>query len=120
VVHENRYRLEFAGSVTRSLATQFAPGPGSPAQGHAVPGDSGGALFVKQDRVWQLAGILLATSMHYTTGSLFGDLTIAGDLASYREQILVATAIPDLVNRRSERLLRRLRAGLAALLPGAR
>lgn len=117
VVHENRYRLEVSGSVTRALAMEWGPNSEAPVEGHAVPGDSGGALFVKRAGVWRLGGILLATSSRVRPASLFGDLTIAGDVASYRDQILAATAIADIAARPRARWMQRLRDGFMRLLP---
>lgn len=117
VIDENRYALHTAGSTTRTLAMDFSRDATRASEAHAVSGDSGGALFVKRAGIWELAGVLLATSSRLRLASMFGDVTLAADVASYRDQILAATAIRDVSSRPMERFVRRLRSGLRSLVP---
>jgi hypothetical protein len=81
--------LSLAGSVTRTFATLFANGTTShPAQ--AAVGDSGGAVFVKGNGGWELAGLMVAIDTYAgqpAATSLYGNRTFVADLSRYREQI---------------------------------
>lgn len=94
-------RVEFNGVwqpqnrwLTRSIVTRFDPTDFDMATEHeasAALGDSGGAIFAKQDGEWRLAGLI--TSISNLAGrpdqtTELGDLTYAADLSSYRNEIL--------------------------------
>jgi len=80
--------------LTRSIVTRFDRTDLEIATEHEVSaalGDSGGAIFAKQDGEWRLAGLI--TSISNLAGrpsqtTEHGDLTYAADLSSYRDEIL--------------------------------
>jgi hypothetical protein len=80
--------------TTRSIAVSFDP-PGDPGatrhEAQAAVGDSGGAVFVKRDGIWLLAGMMTSVT-GYTRApartSMYGDTTYAADLSTYRAEIL--------------------------------
>lgn len=82
---------------TFSFYTTFDEGaPGDESQ--AADGDSGGAVFVHDGVEWQLAGILFAIgvfSEQPAQTSLHGNLSYAGDLSLYADQILDTVALPE-------------------------
>ena len=55
----------------------------TPDEAHAVRGDSGGAVFVKREGRWELAGILVAA-----TPAVYDGESYAADLAHYRDDLL--------------------------------
>ena len=70
----------------------------SEAQG--LGGDSGSAMFHKEDGAWKLAG--LTSRRHTESGqpdvtstAVYGNLTFAADLSFYASQIYAITAIPE-------------------------
>ncbi len=80
--------------TTHSFALVFDP-PTTPAttpfEAQAAVGDSGGAVFVKRDGEWLLAGMMTSVtgfSRAPARTSMYGDSTYAADLASYRGEIL--------------------------------
>jgi hypothetical protein len=85
---------------TRGFEVQFdLSGVSYEAQG--VPGDSGGAVFLKRGNQWELVGVMFAISIHdgqpYFTTAMFGQSTYMVDVAWYRAQIdaiVNAPAIP--------------------------
>ena len=57
-------------------------------------GDSGGAVFVQNGGAWELAGIMVATGSfgcQPAESALYGNLTWAADLATYRTQLISMT-----------------------------
>lgn len=85
----------FQGSwSTRSIATVFDPPSAAETTEHeaqATVGDSGGALFVKRDGQWLLAGMMTSVTgytRHPARTSMYGDTTYAADLSVYRGEIL--------------------------------
>lgn len=80
--------------VTRAFVTRFERSIHPRAteyEASAALGDSGGAVFVRRDGGWKLAGLMTSVSSgrdkpaHSTT---FGDLTYISNLSLYREEIL--------------------------------
>lgn len=65
----------------------------------AVPGDSGGAVFYKNGTLWELAGIMHATSEYADQDTsarvAYGQYTFIADLSVYRDQIVTITAVPE-------------------------
>jgi hypothetical protein len=76
--------------ITRCFQTDFSP-HGTPHETQAAVGDSGGAVFAKGLRGWELAGLLVSiaggTEQEPKT-ALYGNVTNAADLGYYRPQIL--------------------------------
>ena len=85
----------FQGSwTTHSVVVVFDPPSSEKSTRHeaqAAVGDSGGALFVKRDGEWLLAGMMTSVT-GYTRApartSMYGDSTYAADLSTYRSEIL--------------------------------
>lgn len=80
--------------TTHSFALVFDP-PNSTAttgfEAQAAVGDSGGAVFVKRDGEWRLAGMMTSVtgfSRAPAHTSMYGDSTYAADLTRYRGEIL--------------------------------
>jgi len=89
--------------LTWALSTTFTdPGDPSPPgatddEAQVTVGDSGGALFAVEDGEWVLAGILFAETTYAdqpAQTSLFGNQTLAVDLAVYRDQVQAVVAAP--------------------------
>jgi hypothetical protein len=86
--------IVLGGSTVRSLSFDFDEG----AAGHeavAVPGDSGGPVFVGGAASSELAGVMFANSSFQgqpAGTSLFGNGTLAADLSYYRGAILAVTS----------------------------
>ena len=60
-------------------------------EAQAAHGDSGGAVFVRRDGEWLLAGMMISVSSeraHPSNASFYGDSTFILDIASYRDEIL--------------------------------
>lgn len=80
--------------ATHSVAFVFDPPTSESSTRHeaqAAVGDSGGALFVKRDGEWLLAGMMTSVTGYNRAPartSMYGDSTYAADLASYRDEIL--------------------------------
>jgi hypothetical protein len=80
--------------TTRSFSLVFDPPSTAATTGfetQAAVGDSGGAVFVKRDGAWILAGMMTSVTGYarapsYT--SMYGDRTYAADLSTYRSEIL--------------------------------
>jgi len=86
-----------AGSPTRSFEVVFDLSGGVADEAQAVPGDSGGAVFIKRGGQWQLAGILFAVDLieNQPNGiAIFGQATQSVDVAFYRNEILAVIAPP--------------------------
>jgi hypothetical protein len=88
-----------------SLFTDFdnpndaVSGPTS-SEAQALTGDSGSAIFYKENGNWVLAAVthaILTFEDQPMLGltAVYGNLTLGADLASYRDQILQVTAIPE-------------------------
>lgn len=80
--------------ATLTFAVLFDP-PGTPThtrhEAQATVGDSGGAVFVKRDGEWLLAGLMTSITgytRYPVRTSLYGDTTFSADLSAYREEIL--------------------------------
>jgi hypothetical protein len=83
-----------------SYATRFWDDVGNTTFAQAVPGDSGGAVFYKNGSLWELAGIMHATSSAHPnqdkwTTVAYGQYTFIADLSVYRSQIVTITAVPE-------------------------
>lgn len=88
-------------SVTRSFVTVFDESGGSVDELQAVNGDSGGGCFAKRGGDWELVGLMYARSLELgqdQNTAVFGNETLAADVAFYRAQILsiITPAIPAL------------------------
>ena len=78
-----------------ALLTDFDRSGGTADEAQAVSGDSGGAMFYKNDLTgsgWELAGIINAVDIWSgqpggATTAVFGNLTYMADLSQYRDQI---------------------------------
>ena len=82
---------------TISISTEFEEGA-TPHESQAAVGDSGGALFVENAGIWELAGLLFAIagfSNQPPNTALYGNATYAGDIALYRDAILEITSVPE-------------------------
>jgi hypothetical protein len=76
--------------ITRCFQTDFSP-HGTPHETQAAVGDSGGAVFAKGLRGWELAGLLVSiagSTEQEPKTALYGNVTNAADLGYYRPQIL--------------------------------
>ncbi len=76
--------------ITRCFQTDFSP-HGTPHETQAAVGDSGGAVFAKGLRGWELAGLLVSIAggaEQEPKTALYGNATNAADLRYYRPQIL--------------------------------
>lgn len=79
-------------TITRCFQIEFTRGGVHEAQ--AGVGDSGGAVFVRREQDWRLAGVMLSVSrLPGQKGdlALFGNVTNAADLSVYARQILEVT-----------------------------
>ena len=78
---------------TKSFLVTFDESGGVLYESQAVPGDSGGAVFIKRSDAWELAGILFSRLLYGDQPSataVFGNQSAAADVSFYREQILAA------------------------------
>jgi len=83
---------------TISMATVFSSTVSVNGPAQAVPGDSGGGVFVHTISGWHLSGIIdsMQTLGGQPTGTaVFGDETLMADLSQYRTQINSLLASPD-------------------------
>jgi hypothetical protein len=81
-------------SYTESFYTYFTDSGGTTDEAQAANGDSGGPVFIKNGSVWELAGVMFAVAEYENQPAelaLYGNLTYAADLASYRDQIIELT-----------------------------
>jgi hypothetical protein len=79
---------------TESFYTDFSERRGTTHEAQAANGDSGGAVFIKDQGVWELAGVMFAIGEYANQPAelaLYGNLTYAADLAPYRDQIIALT-----------------------------
>ena len=88
--------VEEAGVIvttTESFLVTFDKSGGVLYESQAVPGDSGGAVFIKRNDAWELVGILFSRLLFTDQPSetaVFGNQSAAADVSFYREQILAA------------------------------
>lgn len=83
--------------TTRAFSTVFDLANGAAHEAQAVVGDSGGAVFLKGDTSWELAGILFAIGVYDgqpSNTTLDGNMTFAADLSYYRAQIEAIVDVP--------------------------
>jgi hypothetical protein len=78
--------------TNQAFNTVFSSGAQTSDEAQGANFDSGGGVFYKNGSVWELAGVLIAidetlTGRPYNT-AVYGDLTFALDVATYRDQIL--------------------------------
>ena len=76
------------GTRTRSFVSVFRSGRPTPREAQAGVGDSGGPVFVRRGKGFELAGILLGVAAQGKSAAIFGDRSYAADLSGYREEIL--------------------------------
>jgi hypothetical protein len=84
-------------SVTRAFQTLFDENGGTTHEMQAVVGDSGGGCFAKRASTWELVGVMYAILMlpNQPVGpAVYGDSTVAADVAFYRTQIQALTPAP--------------------------
>ncbi|HBZ69871.1 MAG TPA: hypothetical protein DEP35_09105 [Deltaproteobacteria bacterium] len=82
---------------TEAFVTQFRKDGATPHEAQAAVGDSGGAVFVKVQGEWWLAGVLFmvaAADKQPPETALYGNFTVSADLARYRPQIEKLMAEP--------------------------
>ena len=87
-------------TTTRSIETLFDEVGGTTHESQAVVGDSGGGCFAKRSGTWELVGVMFAILLfpnQPVSTAVFGDATIAADVAFYRTQIEQLTPPPDRV-----------------------
>jgi hypothetical protein len=69
-------------------------------EAQGVPGDSGGAVFLKRGSQWELVGMMFAITIYegqpYTTTAVFGQSTFLADIAWYKPQIESIIAAPEI------------------------
>jgi len=87
-VHRYVEALEVGNTVTHTFTTRFSLGDATQHEAQAVVGDSGGAVFVRSNDRWELAGVMLAATKTRNGATIYGDETYIADLARYRSQIL--------------------------------
>ncbi len=82
--------LFVSSSSTQSFATEFNRNFPTPHECQAANGDSGGAVFVKNAGVWELAGIMFGRRGSVLRAAIYADKTFAADLShpNYRDQIV--------------------------------
>ena len=89
--------IVIGGSTTRSFEVIFDQSGGVTDEAQAVPGDSGGPVFIKRGGQWQLAGILFGMGIFENQPSgtaVFGQTSQAVDVAFYRDEILEVITPP--------------------------
>ncbi|MCA9148147.1 MAG: trypsin-like serine protease [Planctomycetales bacterium] len=92
--------FDLDGSQSDDTVTTVGGSTATAYESQAVVLDSGGAVFVKRDDQWLLAGITLAVEGHRnqpdaTTTAIYGDTTYYADLATYLSQIQTKTLYGD-------------------------
>ncbi len=96
-VDETGLVIGILDSTVTSFSSVFDSGLPTAHESIATVGDSGGAAFRESGGGWELAGVLYAIygfGGQPASTSLYGNGTLAADLAAYRSQILGITAIP--------------------------
>jgi len=81
-----------------TLDMDFSQFAGDAFEMQAVPGDSGGGLFYKNEGDWELAGIIVTQGRRpgQPDGTaVYGNTTRAVDLSRYRDQILILIPEPS-------------------------
>jgi hypothetical protein len=90
--------IRYGSWITRAFAVHFDQS-GVPYEAQAVPGDSGGAVFLKRDGQWQLAGVMFTISVfdgqNYYSTAVFGQSTYVSDLSYYRPEIEMLVGAPQ-------------------------
>jgi hypothetical protein len=87
--------------TTESFVTRFDRNLPTPHEAQVTYGDSGGAVFIKNDGRWELAGILHAREEEVSQparSAIYGNRSFAADLSFYRDQIVpivYPTCFPD-------------------------
>jgi len=110
--------IPYGDWLTHAFEVQFDQS-GVTYEAQAVPGDSGGAVFLKRNGQWQLVGVMFVitafSGQDYYSSAVFGQSTYSVDISYYRSQIdaiLSAQQIPALPWNAA------LLAGLALALTG--
>jgi hypothetical protein len=96
-VERNGINLSISGTLTRAFSTEFDESLQTEHEAQAATGDSGGAIFLENGEAWELAGIMTAISNWGACNdgaALYGNLTYAGDLSFYLDQIDDITSVP--------------------------
>jgi len=96
-VAQRGFDLTIGSATTRSFSTTFTVPGGTTSEAQAVVGDSGGAVFLKNGSLWELAGIVYAIDAYEgqpTNTSLDGNSSFAADLSYYRTQIQAIVDVP--------------------------
>jgi hypothetical protein len=81
---------------TRLFSTRFDAGLPTNHEAQATVGDSGGAVFIKNETTseWELAGIISSTGLCQWGSAIYNDLTYAADLSFYWGQIDAIASVP--------------------------
>lgn len=82
----------------KSFATTFTDTASASDEAQAVLGDSGGAVFTKNESAWELGGVMFAVGGYSgqpspETTAVFGNATYSVDLSFYAPQIL--SVVPE-------------------------
>jgi hypothetical protein len=96
VVEQSGINLSISGRLTRAFSTLFDAGLPTLHEAQASIGDSGGAVFIKNETTseWELAGIMLATAACQIGSVIYDDSTYAADLSFYSSQIEAIASVP--------------------------
>ena len=90
--------VQYGSWSTRGFQVQFDQS-GVQYEAQAVPGDSGGAVFLKRNGQWQLAGVMFAVTIFqgqdYYHSAVFGQSTYSTDISYYRSQIDAIIDVPQ-------------------------
>jgi len=89
-IEQSGVQYDGAGYTTWALETIFDPlGVGNANEMQVATGDSGGGMFYKNNGKWELAGILIGTTVYdgQPDAVVYGNLSIAADLSPYYGQI---------------------------------
>ena len=84
---------------TRAIKAVFDQ-VGTANEAQAVVGDSGGGCFAKRNGTWELVGIVITYQVlpsQPVNVAVFGNATVAADVAYYRAQIMAMTPSPGQV-----------------------
>ncbi len=84
-------------TTTESFLVTFDESGGALYESQAVPGDSGGAVFIKRGAHWELAGIMFARFLFAdqpANTAVFGNESASADVSFYRDQIIAAMNPP--------------------------
>jgi len=83
-------KTEVRVNSTQAFVTQFRKDGATSHEAQAAQGDSGGAVFVKEQGKWRLAGLLYMVAGYPNQpaeAALYGNFSLCADLAQYRLQI---------------------------------